>query len=252
MREILRLVRPVSVLLSVICLSTGCAVSGSSAPSSTAGSTDAVQSASPSEARALQGLQWRSRWRDDSRVELSAPAGTFIRAVIEAHALAIFDWDVEDEFPGVKRAVPTRDSWEPAWGAEFYNTSDHMNKIADVRRVADDTVIALVCSTGQAKNDESEFPPFFDASNRPDRIDRGISVVRLTVHTRGESPPEERRGDRLFPGYDVFGDWWVSEYKDTWAPNVPGEPKPDVGICGDMGDLTAPGPSYPGWSGAGV
>ncbi|MCZ0914597.1 hypothetical protein O0V02_19580 [Gordonia amicalis] len=202
--------------------------------------------------RAEQGLQWRARWRDDSSIDLLSPMGTFVRGVIEADSLAVFDWDVEGEFPGVKRAVQTRKLWEPAWGAEFYNTSDHIFKIASVREAGGDAVTAIVCSIGQGKNDEASFPPLFDSDNRPTSTDRGISIVRLTINTEGEKPPEERPGDRLFPGYDVFGDWWVSEYKNAWAPNVPGEPKPDTAVCGDMGDLTAPGPSYPGWSGSGV
>ncbi|GAC51757.1 hypothetical protein GOAMI_03_01430 [Gordonia amicalis NBRC 100051 = JCM 11271] len=249
----------IAVALLCLGLVTACSDIDASSSSGSSGNTasGSVRSMSPSEARAADRLQWRMRWREDGAVDLSSPTGTFIRGVIEGETLLLFDWDVDGEFPGIKDAIPGRKDWMPPLGSNDYQTVDEIYKIADVRDLGDNSAVALVCTSGQVSTDEAGFPPYFDSENVPDARDRFVAVYRLTFHREGESPPESRSGPRLFPGYDVFGDWWVSEYTDSWAPpSGPDEwgrePMPDPTICGDMGDLTAPGPSYPGWSGSGV
>ncbi len=245
----------------VLCLGlvTACGDIDRSPSSGSAGSTtsSSVRTASPSEARAADRLQWRTRWLENGAVDLSSPTGTFIRGVIEGEALLLFDWNVDGEFPGIKDAIPGRKDWMPPLGSSDYQTVDEIHKIADVRDIGDNSAVALVCTSGKVSSDPASFPPYFDSKNIPDAHNRFVAVDRLTFHREGESPPESRPGPKLFPGYDVFGDWWISEYKDSWAPTSGQdewgrEPMPDPSICGDMGDLTAPGPSYPGWSGSEV
>lgn len=257
----MRHVRTGAVVLAILGLVTACGDTGESPVSSDPASdrsSSASRSLSPSEASAAERLQWRVRWREDGFVDLSSHTGTFIRGIIEAETLHFFDWDVEGKYPGIKDAIPHREDWLPPFGDNDYQTVDEINKIASVRDLGDNIKVALVCTSGKWDGDESGFPPLFDGENAPGARDRFVAVERLTFHTEGDLPPEARPGGDLFPKYDVFGDWWVSEHTTSWAPKSgpdpwgPREPMPDPSICGDMGDLTAPGPSYPGWSGAGV
>lgn len=217
-----------------------------------AGSSGAHVVVSPSQERADSGLQWRMRWREDGAVDLSSPTATFIRAAMEAYYLVLFDWDPEEEFPGLKEAAPVWWNRDIAPSNSPFNTADVVLKIASVQKVGADHASALICHSGKTASSESEFPGYFDPANPPDVIQRGVKVVRLAFERTGTAPPDGLAGDRLFPGSNVFGDWRLTEFKSTWAPNVPGEAAPDRSTCGDMGDLTAPGPSYPGWPDAGV
>lgn len=247
--------RPAEVMAgiaAVAVLMTACSTAepdGSRSPEESG--TTATTALQPSEARAEQGLQWRMRWRDDGAIDLHSPSGTFVRAVVEADLLALFDWDVEGEFPGVSDALSSWWRGNTFASNEPYNTADQILKIADFRDVDERSSVALVCTRGKAASSEESFPPYLSSENPPNN-DAPVNVERVAFDRIGSSPPDVRPGDRLFPGHNVFGDWRVTEYKAAWAPNVPGEPTPDVSICGDMGDLAAPGPSYPGWSGTGV
>lgn len=246
----MRRVSAVSILALCVTLLLGCSMNESSeGPDERAKASVANPAISPSVARAEQGLQWRMRWRDDSVVDLDSSLGTFVRAVTESHLLVLFDWDVEGEFPGVREAVPIPDILDPAPSNDPYNTADKILRIASVRPLSGDQTVVEVCDLGRASSSETSFPPYFSADFPPQGAFGRVGMVSLTIESGGTAPPGSEAGDSLFPGFNVFGDWRVLALD---AGGRPGEPSPDVSICGDMGDLTAPGPSYPGWSGAGV
>ncbi|MFC9982555.1 hypothetical protein [Gordonia sp. NPDC127522] len=161
----------------------------------------------------------------------------------------LYDWDIEGEYPGVREAVPIPDILDPAPSSDPYHTADKILRIASVQQLGGGQMVIDVCTVGRASSSEVSFPPYFSSDFRPEGPFGRVTVVSVTVQREGTAPPESKPGDSLFPGDNVFGDWKALEIE---AGLRPGEQPLDPSICGDMGDLTAPGPSYPGWSGAGV
>lgn len=194
-------------------------------------------------------LKLRVRWRTDGIIDLNSPIATFLRAVFESDQLAWMASDVDAAFPGYPRANRSTETY--AGEKPFFVTSDRRAKIIRDGPIATDTRVAEICWGGRSQYNPREFPPMISESSPPIPEERYLFKTAITYRTDGREPPADQRGNAARPSDNVFGDWYFTGYTMTSYVDDPTGPDPSI-ECGNMGDLTEPGPSFPGWPTRGV
>ncbi|MCF3936982.1 hypothetical protein L1892_01115 [Gordonia sp. GW1C4-4] len=200
---------------------------------------------------AYENLQMRVRWSEGAE-SLATSEATFLRAVFESDAIATVEGSLAAAFPGYADALADPDTisrYESSGSPSRNHTIDYRAKIAGIDETAGRTAVALVCSAGRNAFADGEFPPMISASDPPKGTEANPGVMKVFFERGEVAPPEGQRGDATVPGANVFGDWKVTEIQRVWASDAPDRPDPRL-ICGDLGDLTEPGSSRPGWSAA--
>lgn len=198
-----------------------------------------------------ENLQMRVRWSEGAE-SLASSEATFLRAVFESDAIATLEGSAAAAFPGYAPALADRDTisrYESSGSPSRRHTIDYRAKIAGIDETAGRSAAAVVCSAGRNAFADSEFPPMISASDPPIGTEANPGVMKVFFERGEVAPPEGQRGDATVPGANVFGDWKVIQIQRVWAIDDPERPDPSQ-ICGDMGDLTEPGNSRPGWSAA--
>ncbi|GAA1479770.1 hypothetical protein GCM10009624_02100 [Gordonia sinesedis] len=106
--------------------------------------------------------------------------------------------------------------------------------------------MARICYQGRSHLGGTPGEWLLSSSKPPVAAELDPAMVVVSFYKDGSEPPAMQRGPAARPTANVFGGWYMTEYRESWPKGDPTAPNPRA-ECGDMGDLTAPGPSYPGW-----
>jgi hypothetical protein len=217
--------------------------------------TTVTSSAAPDPAQSYERTQYTTVWSDTSGLDLTSPAGTYVRASVESLSVSAANgrrdaaaggfWDT---LTGPARADSDRffalGPADPEFGVRRYEILDAVEN--------GPTMTVTVCSYDDQIGYRVDDPA-------GDYRFRGIaSGQRLTVdRTGGVAPPAPQQGPRNFPTGAVFGSWRTTAWTTTLLPTEdPCQGRRAPGLAPDwptlgggefITDAVPAAPSSPGW-----